>query len=342
MSLATRCTACGTVFRVVQDQLKVSEGWVRCGRCNAVFNALEALFDLERQSRPDRATGVTTPSALSTMVPAVNAATDSVDVHPPVEAISARPDGSSFSDSIGKIDAQLMHPRESTQGSTPATRISERDKLEFPDAQFDPDMVADSNPDLRVPATALLVAGQRVATTQQAEASALPEFVQRGQRRTRPVRAGMRVVQTAMAGMLLFALALQGIHQFRDELVARWPEAASPLASWCGLLGCSIAAPRRIQDLSVESTSLTRASESEVFRLSVALRNRGAVAVALPWVDLSLTDASGQLVARRMLAPLEFLVASAPLRPGAESTLQLTLSTGGASPAGYTVEIFYP
>ncbi len=46
MSLATRCTSCGTVFRVVQDQLKVSEGWVRCGRCQQVFNELEALFDL--------------------------------------------------------------------------------------------------------------------------------------------------------------------------------------------------------------------------------------------------------------------------------------------------------
>lgn len=54
MSLATRCTACGTVFRVVQDQLKVSEGWVRCGRCQQVFNALEALFDLEREAPPPR------------------------------------------------------------------------------------------------------------------------------------------------------------------------------------------------------------------------------------------------------------------------------------------------
>ena len=48
VSLATRCSVCNTVFRVVQDQLKVSEGWVRCGRCNQVFNALEGLFDLER------------------------------------------------------------------------------------------------------------------------------------------------------------------------------------------------------------------------------------------------------------------------------------------------------
>ncbi|MDZ7857176.1 zinc-ribbon and DUF3426 domain-containing protein [Sphaerotilus sp.] len=49
MSLATSCPSCGTVFRVVQDQLKVSEGWVRCGHCQEVFNALEGLFDLSRR-----------------------------------------------------------------------------------------------------------------------------------------------------------------------------------------------------------------------------------------------------------------------------------------------------
>ena len=49
MSLATSCPSCGTVFRVVEDQLKVSEGWVRCGHCHDVFNALEGLFDLERR-----------------------------------------------------------------------------------------------------------------------------------------------------------------------------------------------------------------------------------------------------------------------------------------------------
>jgi len=54
MSLATRCTHCGTIFKVVQDQLKVSEGWVRCGRCNEVFNALPTLFDLEREAPPQR------------------------------------------------------------------------------------------------------------------------------------------------------------------------------------------------------------------------------------------------------------------------------------------------
>src|SRR5512134_1586446 len=64
MSLATRCPVCQTVFRVVQDQLKVSEGWVRCGRCAKVFNAFEGLFDLEREFPALRsaAGGTGTPS----------------------------------------------------------------------------------------------------------------------------------------------------------------------------------------------------------------------------------------------------------------------------------------
>lgn len=56
MSLATRCPACHTVFRVVQDQLRVSEGWVRCGQCQEVFNALETLFDLDQLDPTDAST----------------------------------------------------------------------------------------------------------------------------------------------------------------------------------------------------------------------------------------------------------------------------------------------
>ena len=39
MSLVTRCPACNTLFKVVADQLRISDGWVRCGRCEEVFDA---------------------------------------------------------------------------------------------------------------------------------------------------------------------------------------------------------------------------------------------------------------------------------------------------------------
>ena len=50
MSWATRCSACNIAFRVLPDQLNISDGWVRCGRCDTVFNARDGLFELNSQS----------------------------------------------------------------------------------------------------------------------------------------------------------------------------------------------------------------------------------------------------------------------------------------------------
>ncbi len=47
MSLFTRCPACRTAFKVVRDQLRISDGWVRCGRCGEVF---DAAADLQEQA----------------------------------------------------------------------------------------------------------------------------------------------------------------------------------------------------------------------------------------------------------------------------------------------------
>lgn len=46
MSQVTRCPSCGTRFKVVADQLRISQGWVRCGRCQSVFDASEDLQPL--------------------------------------------------------------------------------------------------------------------------------------------------------------------------------------------------------------------------------------------------------------------------------------------------------
>lgn len=51
MSLVTRCPSCATTFKVVRDQLRISDGWVRCGRCSNVFDAT-----LDLQEAPDAGT----------------------------------------------------------------------------------------------------------------------------------------------------------------------------------------------------------------------------------------------------------------------------------------------
>lgn len=45
MSSTTQCPACNTRFRVSQEQLDTHQGLVRCGMCQAVFDATQFLHD---------------------------------------------------------------------------------------------------------------------------------------------------------------------------------------------------------------------------------------------------------------------------------------------------------
>ena len=63
MSLVTRCPACSTAFKVVRDQLRISEGWVRCGRCSQVFDATLDLMESDDGVPHAPATPSTAPSS---------------------------------------------------------------------------------------------------------------------------------------------------------------------------------------------------------------------------------------------------------------------------------------
>ncbi|HEX7438712.1 MAG TPA: zinc-ribbon and DUF3426 domain-containing protein [Caldimonas sp.] len=393
MSLATRCTSCGTAFRVVQDQLKVSEGWVRCGRCSEVFNALEGLFDLEREAppewqrpsldspaegvdatdaapaiahaddlhdRPDVAAGAATDTA-DDLVPAperhrwrAGTRRESEDSTLPRTAIEGTPTGAPDPDGATdewagaayereasleeQIDAHLFGARSAARRRAPAAHVSERDKLDFSDARFDSDLLADDPAGAEMPDPARFTRPDELAL----EVPTPPEFLRRAESRARWQRP---IVRAALAGAALLSLAgltLQAGHHFRDLAAARWPALRPAFAQWCAMAACTLGPPRRIEDISVESTALAKAPGTEAFRLAVTLRSHGSMPVALPWIDLSLTDASGKLVARKALATREFNPAATALAPGAEIVLQTLLATRGARVTGYTVEIFYP
>jgi predicted Zn finger-like uncharacterized protein len=52
-SLITSCPACRTRFKLVPDQLKVSDGWVRCGQCREIFDASSRIEQpLQPVARP--------------------------------------------------------------------------------------------------------------------------------------------------------------------------------------------------------------------------------------------------------------------------------------------------
>jgi predicted Zn finger-like uncharacterized protein len=326
MSLATRCIQCGTVFRVVQDQLKVSEGWVRCGRCDEVFNAIEGLFDLERDAPPDWKPP-TTASAPAPLAAAVTAAFEA-QPEPPDD------DDDVFQLSDGdRIHSRFFQPEQADVDHTPAEAISERDRVDFADARFNTALLADAADEAPtgIPRSSVKMARAKTGS---------PDFVRQAAQRERWRSPAARVGLSISGALLLLCLAGQAAFHFRDLVAAQWPGMRPWLAQGCEVLQCRIEAPRRIDEVAVESSALAPA-ETGVYRLSVVLRNRGNLTLAMPWIDLSLTDVSGQLVARRALEPADFHV-GATLAVGSESTLQVKLSSAERQINGYTVEIFYP
>ena len=73
------------------------------------------------------------------------------------------------------------------------------------------------------------------------------------------------------------------------------------------------------------------------------LRNRSGTTLRLPAIELTLTDANGGIVSRKVLAGADLHArADAAMEPGGEVPLYALLSTPGHSVAGYTIEVFYP
>jgi len=375
MTLATRCPGCQTLFKVVPDQLRVSEGWVRCGRCAEVFNAAQHLVDpdtgqtrhapieVHRAFMPPVAAGE--PASAAATGAASSAAADDDALAPPrardyvIDAPSSD-DGPQTgpADARGApltaraADSELPAELEAGQASADAT-TSERAGAATGRAGEAADVGAadaagagagDAAPGGAVEPTSAarapdaFVAGERPPVPP----AEPPSFVRAAERAARWRRPGVRALLLAAVAAALALLAAQWLYVYRDYAAARWPALRPMLEEACGLLGCRVAALRAIDALVVDSSGLVRVDNSELYRLSVALRNQRDFDVALPALDLALTDLQGRPIARRVLRAAE-LGASAPtLAGGGELALQATLEIAAAPVSGYTIELFYP
>jgi predicted Zn finger-like uncharacterized protein len=351
MSPATRCPSCGTVFRVVSDQLKVSEGWVRCGRCTEVFNAAQRLFELEPggatpAASPDRPVAevhhlpvrgdAATAPAVARMgaslappsapaEPAAPEATVQATTAPATQPVSEATRGDR-NDLAHETVAEVMT-------ATPSTSPSEVPREPAPAAAVEkPEVVAGPRPIEPAPEAAAAPSSP----------AATPEFIRRADRAERWRQPSRRGPLAAVALLLLVLLVGQiGVH-YRDPLAAGWPATKPWLEAACRIVGCRIETPRRIDSLNVDSSGLVRMQDSPLYRLSLVVQNKASTAVRMPAVDLVLTDGQGQIMVRRVLSAAEFGHVADSLPAGGEASLQATLDLGERRVAGYTVELFYP
>ena len=377
MSLATRCPNCGTVFRVVSDQLRLSGGQVRCGICDTVFNGLEHL-QADAPNLPPEAADAPVyrvpaeprfdsdiPPEL--MPPQVVARPNLNFPEPPSSLMAAQPSLGMLS-KVNAIADEPPPPLPQVLRSGralppwPSDGLTADDEQAsalpistplVPDGRFVPD-----DPPLQSAATpALPVATEprpelakdgavpelSVPTVlmPQTAAAVVPSWA------AEPSPSSRRWVWTLVSGLLLGLALLQLVHLSRDTLAAQWPAARPWLQAYCQQVGCELTWPRRLEALQVLASQLEpQASRPSVYRLALTLRNRHEQPQPWPAIELTILDRQDRVIVRRVLSAADWLsaagITSADMAARSDIELAFDLELEGPGVSGYRVALFFP
>jgi predicted Zn finger-like uncharacterized protein len=299
------------MFKVVPDQLKISDGWVRCGHCAEVF-------DGRLNMQPGSA------SPVPRLLPAANV--------PPTRA--------------DEIPVAAWEPE-----AWPAA-VEEAPATAAADLQGDhvlPDLLRDDEPPENIPlavrhdpAPAPSPPPRPVQHDASAELAGM-SFMRQARRHVFWSSAPVRMVLVLTVLLLLAGLALQVAFDQRDRLVAFEPRARPWVEAACIPLRCAVAPLRQIESLVIDGASFNKLAP-QVYRLGFAVRNTGPIEVAVPAIELTLTDAQDQPVLRRVMKPAELGFVAPSIKAGAEwaGSALVRLAAPRAEVAGYRILAFYP
>lgn len=330
MALATRCPNCHALFRVVADQLKLRGGLVRCGACQHVFDAIGTLSYIDDAVLP--AAGPVTAAPM-TAVP-ISEAQDAKPTQPGV--LRGLPDLPSA-------------PAETEASAFRATRPAAADTGD--DAQAEPvvddrEIAAFTGQDVRADAeTRSEHPGEVPVAMAPDEEPAALEFL----RESTPRRRGLSIFFAAGTLALLFLAAAQAAVVFRADILARLPQSRPALTQLCKAFQCTVNWPARGDMLAVVGSELQALPGTSAFELTAVVRNRGALTLALPAIELTLTDTLNRTVARKIFAPVDYLAGEsdpqakilAGIAPGADLTVKIAFEARGLNAAGFVVYPFY-
>lgn len=304
------------MFNVVTDQLKVSQGWVRCGQCADVF---DAKIHLQAENTPS-------PSQL----PPIS------NDEPSPSALAST--GSGYVSYAEDVAAALNTPNEnaasvSVDAPSPVpTAASEEAEPLFVDT-----LDTDSND---IPS----------------DISNDVSFVRDARRQAFWRKPLIRLVFGLLALLLLGLLVLQAAVMQSDSLAAYEPRLKPALQMLCERLACQVGPVRQIEAIVIDSSSFKKINDAGIYRLTFTVKNTRSAPVSMPWLEVTLTDTQEQPVLRRVLSPAQFSAASSMLAASvgfsADLSLQVVVNpspSNDAKPigsslrvAGYRLLAFYP
>lgn len=323
----TVCPKCALTLVVTAPDLRIAQGYVRCGRCLNVFNALARLSE----ERP--------PAALSPDSTAVDSTEEPLAAPDPPIPSSA--DGFTVDDT-GEIEVELdasilvtsvraptapskpAEPeppvKELRPVGPPATHVAAAASAPAPAAAA-PAAAAPSAPASTATAASppAVPAARDPPSPRETDDSSLPEdahdarqtnTAQRGSEdafelETR--RPHVSLPWKLGVGALVIALALQVVNHYRDALAAH-PALRGPLTTAYSALGVKLAPRWNIHAYDVRQlgASVAGAAAGEIV-VRASVKNSASRAQPLPLLRVTLQDRFGNRIAARDVPPGDYL-----------------------------------
>jgi len=372
MALATCCPKCHALFRVVADQLKLRGGLVRCGACRHVFDAISTLSYVDDASvrpattnapeEPDNGPPSTLriePSAARLSATAETATEAEAEVDPETldsvhltETRAAAPAALGAVRPIEGLDSTPASDEE-TQPEPGEEALAELVDAKRQDIDATLQDVNATPQDIEVTpepisdevTPALLPEPAPQPPPVEDELTEIPAFLQQEAKPRRMIVAAAFALAAFVLGV---ALLLQLTILYRAELLAAWPGLRPALAHICTPLDCRVDWPARGDLLAIVGADLQAIPGASALELTAVVRNRASHTLALPAIELTLTDSQSRAIARKVFAPSDYLAAdSAAMRidtgfgAGEDLTIKLLLDSGDTSTSGFVVYPFY-
>jgi predicted Zn finger-like uncharacterized protein len=381
-AILTRCPGCSTVFRVTAAQLALREGQVRCGHCRAVFDANAEHVSLDATSPPRPVDAPEQPAARFDETAELDTYAGDLAEGLSDEAGSLEADAATANDTVasdgtaveatavagasdersagersageGAAHEGAAHEGAAHEGAAHEGAAHEGAAGERTSAVPSPDEATRDETSLAEDAPDAATVGPTDATPEPAPAALAPSgFAQRSpaarfEWKQHPTTGVPSTRLYAAAGALLIvALLAQALFEYRDALAANAPASRPLLSAACALFGCTIEPPRDAGALSIDASDLQAdPAHRGLLLLSATLRNRSTHAIAFPHLELTLTDASDRIVARRAFAPAEYAGGAADPHRGipanGEHVVRVFLDASATQQAGYRLYLFYP
>ena len=327
MALATTCPHCKTSFKVVADQLKLRRGLVRCGKCQEVFSGVDYLryIDEPKPKAPIPVTPMESTQDLDDLKTAFflpetifNASMqiDPMTIQAPVPVYIPSPEVAPSAASSASVTtetnqaASALAESDSSQASSnsPLDAFSAVEAAALKLSRIPQGLEIETVDEKQAP----VVKADDAAKSEDDRQIAAHGEISAIDYRVKPKPLAKRWF-VACTLLLLLALA-QGIIVARNELAIQFPALQAFLSQVSEPFGLRVELPRRFDALTIESFELqaseVTSGEVQTYLALALLRNQAGHAVQWPAIELSLTDPSGQLLARKVLLAKDYLPAS--------------------------------